>query len=88
MWCYGQGKFRVRVRVRVGFGLVLSIRLGLWLWLELTLPKTLTLTIEWVRALDWRPDGPGFEYHCGKLFASELWQFRLNCLASVFRRRQ
>ena len=32
---------------------------------------------EWVRALDWRPDGPGFESHCGKLFASELWQFRL-----------
>ena len=27
---------------------------------------------EWVRALDWRPDGPGFESHCGKLFASEL----------------
>ena len=25
---------------------------------------------EWVRALDWRPDGPGFESHCGKLFAS------------------
>ena len=20
---------------------------------------------EWVRALDWRPDGPGFESHCG-----------------------
>ena len=30
---------------------------------------------EWVRALDWRPDGPGFESHCAKLFASELWQF-------------
>ena len=42
---------------------------------------------EWVRALDWRPDGPGFESHCGKLFASELWQFRLPCFASVFRRR-
>ena len=23
---------------------------------------------EWVRALDWRPDGPGFESHCGKTF--------------------
>ena len=43
---------------------------------------------EWVRALDWRPDGPGFESHCGKLFASELWQFRLPRFASVFRRRQ
>ena len=32
---------------------------------------------EWVRALDWRPDGRGFESHCGNLFASELWQFRL-----------
>ena len=32
---------------------------------------------EWVRALDWPPDGPGFESHCGKLFTSELWQFRL-----------
>ena len=42
---------------------------------------------EWVRALDWRPDGPGFESHCGKLFASELWQFRLPRFASVFRRR-
>ena len=54
----------------------------------------LTLTLitggavaEWVRALDWRPDGPGFESHCGKLFASELWQFRLPHFASVFRRR-
>ena len=42
---------------------------------------------EWVRTLDWRPDGPGFESHCGKLFASELWQFRLPRFASVFRRR-
>ena len=23
---------------------------------------------EWVRALDWRLDGPGFESHCGKTF--------------------
>ena len=42
---------------------------------------------EWVRALDLRPDGPGFESHCGNLFASELWQFRLPRFASVFRRR-
>ena len=39
---------------------------------------------EWVRALDWRPDCPGFESHCGQLFASELWQFRLPRFASVF----
>ena len=26
---------------------------------------------EWVRALDWRPGGPGFEHGCGN-FASEL----------------
>ena len=32
-------------------------------------------------------DGPGFESHCGKPFASELWQFRLPRFASVFRRR-
>ena len=31
---------------------------------------------EWVRALDWRPGGPGFESCVGN-FASELWQFRL-----------
>ena len=43
---------------------------------------------EWVRAFDWRPDCPGFESHCGKLFASELWQFRLPRFASVFRRRR
>ena len=42
---------------------------------------------EWVRALDLRPDGRGFESHFGKLFASELWQFRLPPFASVFRRR-
>ena len=24
--------------------------------------------VEWVRALDWRPDGQGFEFHCGKPF--------------------
>ena len=41
---------------------------------------------EWVRALDWRPGGPGFESRCGN-FASELWQFRLPRFASVFRRR-
>ena len=35
---------------------------------------------EWVRALDWRPDGQWFESHIGKLFASELWQFRLPML--------
>ena len=28
-----------------------------------------------VRALDWRPGGPVFEFRCGNL-ASELWQFR------------
>ena len=22
---------------------------------------------EWVRALDWRPGGPGFKFHCGNL---------------------
>ena len=37
---------------------------------------------EWVGALV----GPVFEYCCGN-FASELWQFRLPCFASVFRRR-
>ena len=29
----------------------------------------------------------GFKSHCGKLFASELLQFRLPRFASVFRRR-
>ena len=28
---------------------------------------------EWVRMLDWRPGGPGFESSCCN-FASELWQ--------------
>ena len=41
---------------------------------------------EWLRALDWRPGGPGFESCCGN-FVSELWQFRLPRFASVFRRR-
>ena len=27
---------------------------------------------EWVRAVDWRPDGPGFESRCGN-FASEVF---------------
>ena len=40
---------------------------------------------EWVRRLDWRPGGPGFESRCDN-FASELWQFRLPRFASVFRR--
>ena len=40
---------------------------------------------EWVRALDWRPGGPGFE-SCWWHFAStELWQFHLPRFASVFR---
>ena len=38
---------------------------------------------ERVRALDWQPGGSGFESRCGN-FASELWQFRLPRLASVF----
>ena len=37
---------------------------------------------EFVRALDWRPGGPGFEALCGN-FASELWQFHLPRFASV-----
>ena len=37
---------------------------------------------EWVRALDWRPGGPGFESRCGNLFASELWKFCLHRFAS------
>ena len=41
---------------------------------------------EWVRALDWRPGGPGFESRCAN-FASELWQCCLPLFASVFRRR-
>ena len=41
---------------------------------------------EWVRALDWRPGGPGFESLCGN-FGSELWKFRLPRFTSVFRRR-
>ena len=28
---------------------------------------------EWLRTVDWRPGGPGFESCCGN-FASELWQ--------------
>ena len=33
---------------------------------------------EWVRALDWRPGGPGFEARCGHFVSDlELWQFRL-----------
>ena len=32
---------------------------------------------EWVRSLDWRPGGPGFE-SCWRYFASELWQFHLS----------
>ena len=42
---------------------------------------------EWVRALAWTGDWTvpaGFESHFGKLFASELWQFRLPRFASVF----
>ena len=38
---------------------------------------------EWVRALDWRPGGPGFEYRCGN-FGSELWQFSLPRLPVSF----
>ena len=37
---------------------------------------------EWVRVLDWRQGGPGFE-SCWGNFALELWQFRL----PRFRRR-
>ena len=36
------------------------------------------------RALDGRPDGPGFKSRCGNLFASELWQFRNVRRAFVF----
>ena len=41
---------------------------------------------ERVRALAWTADRmvpAGFESHCGKLFASELWQFRLPCFAKL-----
>ena len=38
---------------------------------------------EWVRSLDCRLCGPGFESRCGN-FASELWQFHLPRFASVF----
>ena len=38
---------------------------------------------EWVRVVDWRPDGPGFESRCGN-FASELWQFCLPRFAVSF----
>ena len=34
---------------------------------------------EWIRALDWRLGGRGFESCCGN-FASELWQFCLTPL--------
>ena len=39
---------------------------------------------EWVRSLDWRPGGPGFESSCGN-FALDLWQFHLPRFANVFR---
>ena len=41
--------------------------------------------VKWVRlrALDWRPGGPGFESCCGN-FAVELWQFRLAALPVSF----
>ena len=50
------------------------------------LHNTLRSIPQWVRPLDWRPDGPEFESRCGN-FASELWQFRLPRFASVFRIR-
>ena len=27
---------------------------------------------EWVRALDWRPDDPGFEFRCGNLYSIQF----------------
>ena len=70
-----------KIIVRVGKAYVLG-QLRFLLVIMVQVGGAMTV---WVRALDWRPGGPGFESRCGN-FASELWQFRLPP-ASVFRRR-
>ena len=75
------------------FGSVLNLLRVIYDRVPLSLPCICIgggVVAEWFRALARTGDQTvpaGSESHSGKLFASELWQFRLPSLASVFRRR-
>ena len=61
------------------------------LWIELSSTVNVVFISsghhQWTGDLTVRGSNPTVEnFYCGKLFASELWQFRLPRFASVFRR--